>query len=154
MLSAVDVLAGAEVGEEILVFDRLGDMEASLVAERLIERGLSVTYVTPLDSFAPRAGYLQHLDLLPAFQRGGCDILTGLDIERVDGDRVHLVDRRGVRVERPADTIVAALAPEPENGLVATVAEMSIPCHLIGDALALRHARAAINDGDTIGRAI
>jgi 2,4-dienoyl-CoA reductase (NADPH2) len=150
----IDVLAGAKVGPEVLIFDRLGDMEASLVAEVLIERGLSVTYVTPLDSFAPRAGGMQRLDLRPIFRDAGCDILTGLDITDVEGVRVRLADRRGVTVEKTADTIVAALTPEPDHALMPAIEEMALPYHLIGDALAPRHARAAISDGDVVGRAI
>jgi 2,4-dienoyl-CoA reductase-like NADH-dependent reductase (Old Yellow Enzyme family) len=154
LLTAIDVLAGAEVGPEVLVVDRAGDMEASLVAETLIARGHAVGYVTPLDTFAPRAGGMQHLDLLPIFEAAGCGIATKLDVESVQDGRVRLVDRAGRFTERRVDTIVAALAPRPDDDLVPVVRAMGIPYHVIGDALAPRHARAAIDEGDLVGRAV
>jgi 2,4-dienoyl-CoA reductase-like NADH-dependent reductase (Old Yellow Enzyme family) len=154
LLTPIDVLAGAEVGPNVLVVDRAGDMEASLVAEALIARGNTVGYVTPLDSFAPRAGGMQHLDLLPIFEAAGCAIVTKTDVECVQDGRAVLVDRAGRRTERRVDTIVAALAPRPVDDLLPAVRAMGIPYHLIGDALAPRHARAAIDEGDLAGRAI
>lgn len=154
VVSPIDVLDGADVGDDVLVFDRLGDMEASLVAEALIGRGRSVTYATPLDAFAPRAGHLQQLDLVPIFEAAGCEILTRRELAGVDGPTVRLVDRRGAAVERRADTIVAARPPEPEVALVTAAEQLAIPHHLIGDALAPRHARAAIDDGDALARTL
>ena len=154
VVAAIDVLAGAEVGADVLVFDRAGDMEASLVAEMLLAQGRSVTYATPLDGFAPRAGYLQHLDLLPLFEAKQCEILVRREIVGVEGGIVHLVDRAGGIVARRADTIVAALLPEPDNDLLPAAHALGVPVHVIGDALAPRHARAAIADGDRIGRTV
>jgi 2,4-dienoyl-CoA reductase-like NADH-dependent reductase (Old Yellow Enzyme family) len=154
LVTPIDVLAGAEVGPDVLVVDRAGDMEASLVAETLIARGHAVGYVTPLDTFAPRAGGMQHLDLLPIFEAAGCEIATKLDVESVRDGRVRLVDRAGRFTERRVDTIVAALTPQPDDDLVPVVRAMGIPYHLIGDALAPRHARAAIDEGDFVGRAV
>ncbi|ARR55928.1 hypothetical protein HY78_21970 [Rhizorhabdus wittichii DC-6] len=154
VLSPIEALAGVETVAGAIVLDRIGDMEASLAAEALIRRGVAVTYVTPLDGFAPRAGYLQHLDLLPILERAGSEIVVRHEIAAIDGRRVTLTDRHGRTSERQADLIVAAQVPAPVLDLLPAIEAMGLPHHRIGDASAPRHARAAINDGDAIARLI
>jgi 2,4-dienoyl-CoA reductase-like NADH-dependent reductase (Old Yellow Enzyme family) len=153
VISGIDALA-SEVGHDVLVFDVLGDMEAALTAESLLARGHSVTYATPLEAFAPRAGELIRLDLDPIFRRGGCSVHTRTEIEHAEGDQVHLIDRYGVRNTLHVDTIVAVMPPEPELGLLPALDALGAPYHVIGDALAVRGALTAIHEGDALGRAL
>jgi NADPH-dependent 2,4-dienoyl-CoA reductase/sulfur reductase-like enzyme len=154
VITSGDALS-ADVGAEVVVLDRLGDMEASLVAEALIKRGVSVTFVTPLETFAPRAGFMQVLDLKPIFRDAGCEVLTETDVESVDGGALRLIDRHGrARGELKADTVVAVTAPEPDLSLAPALDALAIPYRVVGDALAPLGVRAAIRDGDRVGKAI
>jgi 2,4-dienoyl-CoA reductase-like NADH-dependent reductase (Old Yellow Enzyme family) len=153
VVSGVEALT-ASLPQTVLVFDAHGDMEASIVAESLIARGHVVTYATPLMAFAPRANVQMLGDLERILRLSRSTVLTRTDIERIDGDCIHLIDHFGVRSERSANTIVVVAPPHQELSLVPALDALRVPYHLIGDALTARGALAAIHDGDRVGRQV
>jgi 2,4-dienoyl-CoA reductase (NADPH2) len=152
VVSSFAALTGP-IGQRVLVLDRLGDMEACLVAETLIKRGAEVTFTTPLESLAPRAGYMQLYDLKPIFRQARCEVFVETDIESLSGNAVRLVDRRNrSHRDMPIDTVVAVTIPVPETSLEATLKELALPYWVVGDALAPRGVGPAIRDGDRAAR--
>jgi 2,4-dienoyl-CoA reductase-like NADH-dependent reductase (Old Yellow Enzyme family) len=154
LISSEEALDGA-AGDRVVVLDRIGAMEAGLVAEALCLAGKKVTYVTPFDQLVPFGGYSHRLDLQTVFRRNGCDLLTLADVGRVDAFGVAVVDLDG-RVTRTvtADTLVAVTVAEPVLDLTDILDEQAVPYQVVGDAIAPRGVLSAIRDGYTAARAI
>ena len=137
----------------ILVLDRTGVQEASLIAEVLVNAGRSVTFVTPFETYAPRAGYTQRKDLGASFRRGGVKLITECDVSNFDGVRVTLRDSdQRIAHEFAVNGIVAVVAPAPELALTTGLDELSLTYDVIGDALAPRGVLAAMRDADAVAR--
>ena len=149
-----EALDGA-VGERVVVLDRIGAMEAGLVAEALCLAGKHVVFVTPFDQLVPFGGYSHRLDLLSEFRRSGCELVTLADVARIDDRGVVLVDLDGREIRSiVADTVVAVTIAEPVLGVTAALDAEQVPYTVVGDAIAPRGVLSAIRDGYTAARTI
>lgn len=152
--AASDVLAGdVQPSGRVLVYDELGGPAATGVAELLASRGHAVEIVTPMLAVAPDLGLT--LEREPFLARAAAlGIRFGVErlVESMSGNTVtlrhHLLD---VRERRDCDWLVYATSPRPDDRLGA---RLPGPLHRVGDCLAPRDARAAIRDGDRVGRAL
>jgi 2,4-dienoyl-CoA reductase-like NADH-dependent reductase (Old Yellow Enzyme family) len=152
VLDSIQALTG-NVGHRVLVLDRLGVNEGPLVAEALVARGHLVTYVTPLESLAPHAGWSHRKDFAAIFRRSETRVLTDLDVTKYDGFSAALVDPDSrVAHEIEADTVVAIVAPVPQLAIASTLDELDIDHWVIGDASAPRGVQVAMREADDVGR--
>lgn len=142
-------------GERVVVLDRIGAMEAGLVAEALCLSGRKVVFVTPFDQLVPFAGYSHRLDLQAVFRRRGCELVNLADVSSVDDRGVIVIDLDGreIRVVK-ADTLVAVTISEPVLGITAALDSRNVPYSIVGDAVAPRGVLSAIRDGYTAARSI
>lgn len=155
-------LPPSQLGATALVLDDTGHYEAIGVAEYLANAGLSVTYVTPLNSFAPkmelpmRAG--PALARLRATQRFRLMTRTRLSAIRAGSAEVHCLDGGAPDIV-PADTVVLVTANRSNNAIVEEIAvlheaEPPFELFVIGDAEAPRDLLVAIREGHHAGRNI
>jgi thioredoxin reductase len=144
-----------DIGHRVLVVDRAGDMEAALVAEALVTRGVSVVIATSLETFAPRAGYMMRRDLMPLLRNAGSEILVDTDIQTPLTESVTVVNRRDRSCrEIPADAVVLVDVPKPDRTLEPVLRELAIPFHAVGDALTPRGIGAGMRDADRVVRSL
>lgn len=152
--AASEVLSGGVwPSGRVLVYDELGGHAATGVAELLAARGHAVEIVTPMLAVAPDLGLT--LEREPFLARAAAlNIRFGVErlVESMSGSMVtlrhHLLD---VRERRDCDWLVYATLPRPDDRLET---RLPGPVHRVGDCLAPRDARAAIRDGDRVGRAL
>ncbi|GAA5145522.1 FAD-dependent oxidoreductase [Pseudonocardia eucalypti] len=152
-----DVLTGdIHPSGRVLVYDELGGPAATGVAELLASRGNPVEIVTPMLAVAPDLGLT--LEREPFLARAAA-LGIRFGVERLvesmsDGTvtlRHHLLD---VRERRECDWLVYATPPRPDDRLWSGLSGGGLRVHRVGDCLAPRDARAAIRDGDRVGRAL
>lgn len=152
-----DVLTGdVHPSGRVLVYDELGGPAATGVAELLATRGHAVEIVTPMLAVAPDLGLT--LEREPFLARAAAlGIRYGVErlVESMSGGMVtlrhHLLD---VRERRECDWLVYATPPRPDDRLWSRLSGGGPRAHRVGDCLAPRDARAAIRDGDRVGRAL
>ena len=148
-----------KLGRCALVFDDVGHFEALGIAEYLIECGLEVTFVTRLDSLAPRINAIQRLEpILRRLRQGKFTVRTRSRIIEIGEKDCTLGWLEGDQVERvSADTVVWIgyndANSELHSDLVRSIDE-NIAVTVVGDALTPRDLQVAIREGHLAGRAV
>lgn len=149
-----------ELGETAVVIDDMGHYEAVAVADHLIMKGLSVTFVSRLPAFAPLVE--SALMTEPALQRLGRGRFTHLARTRVisiEKEEVvlgptYLPTGSNQATRAPADTVVFVSANSPNRELLAPVRAAGLTARLIGDANTPRYLPAAIREGHMAGASV
>jgi len=149
------------LGSTALVLDDLGHYEAIGAAEYLINLGVAVTYVTPLNSFAPQMEFPQRSGAaLARLRRGTFSLYTRARLTRVAGPvcEIAYLDG-GATLSIPADSVVLVSAnqsnSELHSDLLALPPEQRVPgIRVVGDALAPRDLLVAIREGHMAARSI
>ncbi len=147
------------LGRTALVLDDVGHYEAIGVAERLIEAGVKVSFVTRLSSMTPPMDVAMRLEpALHRLRKGDfalhvrsrlIDIRRGeCEIGSVDGEQTTTV---------PADTVVLVTFNEAQSDLYRALgggrrAHRDFALHIVGDAHSPRDLLAAIREGHMAGR--
>jgi 2,4-dienoyl-CoA reductase-like NADH-dependent reductase (Old Yellow Enzyme family)/thioredoxin reductase len=160
VLSSIDVLAGPQrSSSRAVVLDDVGQYEAVAVAERLIEQGCAVTYVTRLPAFAP------HLEsafmgepALARLSKGTFSVLTYTRaIEILDGAVIVAPtflppDSNQTRTIE-ADLVVVISHNRPNRDLFDALSGKPGDLWIVGDAEMPRTIQHAIRDGHLAGAA-
>lgn len=155
--TSTELLSGeVHVPTTAVVLDDVGHYEAIGVAEYLLERGASVTFVTRFDGF----GHLVEdaLQAEPARQR-----LAGRPFTLLA--RSHLValgsDKATVRGLAggeeslvPAELTVLVTGSTSQRSLGDACAAAGVPFHLVGDAVAPRFLQTAIHEAHAVARGL
>lgn len=158
VVSSHDVLLGdgrADWGRSAVVLDDTGHYEAVAVAEYLLSRGLSVTFVTGHSRFAP--GLEPSLSAAPALERLGAG-----SFRLVTYGRLLSVGLRTARVglhyggewEVPADAVVFVSHNRCNRQLLDGLGEAGIPVLPVGDVVSPRYLQVAIREGHFAGRGL
>jgi hypothetical protein len=154
VISSADALARGS-GGRVVVLDRIGHLEASLVAEALAVGGAEVTFVTPFEVMAPLGGYTHREDLKSSFHDKRITVVAQADIVSVQGGSFELGRDDGTSLGMvDADTVVAVTAAEPELFLTDVLDRQGVEYRTVGDALAPRTAIVAIREGEDAARAL
>jgi hypothetical protein len=163
VISSHDLFSGASsrpLGARAVVIDDVGHYEAVAVAEHLMSKGMTVTYVSRHISFAPLVETA--VMTTPALRRMGVK-----DLKIRLRSRAISIDEGGVligptflpkdtnQVERiPADTVVFVSANQANNILADELRAAGVTVTTVGDANAPRFMQAAIRDGFLAGQAV
>lgn len=141
-----------------LVYDTMGHYEAIAAVEVLLQRGMTVTHVTPSTSMSP---YLQttwrDVPALERFQRyGGFTSLVRHTLVRVSSDHCTVRHLQGADqlLRVPADVVVLVVPGRPRSQLFELLREDGVDVHLVGDAHSPRDAQAAIAEGYAAARSL
>jgi mycofactocin system FadH/OYE family oxidoreductase 2 len=154
VISAWDVMDGAETGDRVVVIDQDGHWRAAGTAEYLADHGKQVTVLTSY----PSVGYLvtpfDLMMLIPRFIQKRIAMLSSHEVLALDGASVHvrhLYTRQEDNLEG-IDTVVWVTGREVNDELY-TALQGSVPeLHRVGDCLAPRTIEYAIWDGEMVGR--
>jgi thioredoxin reductase len=161
VISAFDLFMHppADLGRAAVVIDDVGHYEGLAAAEHLIEKGLSVTYVTRLRMFAQLAqGPLMVEPFLTRMREKPFDyLIRHRAVEIADGavlvSPTHFTDDADVR-RIPADTVVFVSANAPNRDLYSAISERNTDIRVVGDAHSPRFLQTAIREGHLAGASI
>jgi thioredoxin reductase len=147
----------AKVGKHAVVFDDTGSYEAISVADKLMEAGAHVTFVTRHETIGATVPY-PPATVLPARERlfsGSFEFLPTSAVRRITQDAVH-VEVVGTERPRilPADTVVVCGFNSSNRELADALAGSSFPVHVVGDANGSRTIQVAVRDAALIARAV
>jgi 2,4-dienoyl-CoA reductase-like NADH-dependent reductase (Old Yellow Enzyme family) len=154
-------MARSALGSTALVLDDLGHYEAIGAAEFLIERGLAVTFVTPLNSFAPHMEFPQRsAAALGRLRKGAFTLVTRARLSSISKTTCEIRYLDGdTALTAAADTVVLVSANQPNIQLLEELRALPAgqrpsDIRVIGDALAPRDLLVAIREGHMAGRSI
>jgi len=119
VLTPDDILDGASVGGDVVVFDDDHYYMASVIAEKLARDGAGVTYVTPANEVATWTHRTdEQFRIQSRLMRLGVGIETGKTVGGFDGDDVWLECEYTAReVAVAARTLVLVTARQPSDTL-------------------------------------
>lgn len=135
VLSAADVLKGAETGQSVLILG--GGLVGAETAEFLAVQGKKVTILELKDSVAADMQSRARAFLMEELQARGAIFMTGTEIRSITNDGVVTVkDKYGTIRDLPRhDTIIAALGYRADTSLCAELSAMGVPFTPVGDCV-------------------
>jgi 2,4-dienoyl-CoA reductase-like NADH-dependent reductase (Old Yellow Enzyme family)/thioredoxin reductase len=154
VVDAVDVLEGAAVGEDVLLFDENRWVVTMLTGLELLERGASVEMVTG-DHYP---GFRTEQPNLPGFvaalQAGGATFTGNRTVESVDADGVVTLRNTltGDRESRSPDDVVVVGRRTADEALYLDLDARRDDVYRVGDAVAPRKLDRAYFDGERLAR--
>jgi 2,4-dienoyl-CoA reductase-like NADH-dependent reductase (Old Yellow Enzyme family) len=157
MVHAADILAGrASVGARVVVYDWMGDWTGAGIAERLAGEGAHVRLAVNHHCAAASIQTYVRFETVARLHRLGVEVIPWLRLYGADGRTayfIHTPSREAVVMEE-VDTLVLNTPNLQEDGLAATLLELGIAHHLVGDALSPRTAEEAVYEGMLAGLAV
>jgi 2,4-dienoyl-CoA reductase-like NADH-dependent reductase (Old Yellow Enzyme family)/thioredoxin reductase len=145
--SAAQVLHGqAKLGQKIAIIG--GGVVGTEVGLFLAEQGKEVIFVEMLDTFMNNITFDQKLVYEERFKNLNVSIHTGKILEGVSDQGINVVDRFGVRIAIPADTVVLAAGFKPNRDLVESLRKVpKLQVFEAGDCVRPRKIFDAIHEG-------
>jgi hypothetical protein len=144
-------------GQSYLVFDDHTGYEPVAVAEHLIDRGASVTFVTRRETLAAALGPIGRSDtVLADLYRSGRFTLHTLAFVTAIGPDSCTVRRAhgGEELKIPVSRAVIVGPRTPVVDLVASLRDRFPDVRVVGDALSARNLQAAVHEGHHVARGI
>ncbi|MDQ4421547.1 FAD-dependent oxidoreductase [Sphingobium sp. DEHP117] len=158
VLSVTDVMAGAEIGDAVIVLDLTGFVQAPGIAEMLATAGKSVELLTPY----PRVGSTtleftyQRPFIMQRLATAGVVTRVDTSICSIEGMRVELMDSTTgqISVRDGIDSVIIVGGRIPQQGLAKALTGKGIECHSIGDCAEPATIGRAFGDAWQICRAL
>ena len=157
VLSTDEALERMPTGDlaEVLVYDVLGNEEASVTYEQLAAAGVNVSVVTPHAQLGIYLGHTHAVDQIDRVLDLGCSIEERTTIVEVVGGMVTTLNGlTRQRLDRRFDAIVLAGPRLPDVSLADHARQICASVQIVGDAYSPRTAMQAFRDGDDAGRRI
>ncbi len=148
-VSANDVLAGKEVGNEIVVIG--GGSIGCETAELLGQKKKKVTVVEMLDTLASNTGKVEQTILLGHLKNYGVKTYTECRVEKITPDSVVCRDKDGNEVSLKADTVILAVGGRPDTALYDSLKDSVKELYNIGDSNGGGIIPNAVYDGYQVG---
>jgi 2,4-dienoyl-CoA reductase-like NADH-dependent reductase (Old Yellow Enzyme family)/thioredoxin reductase len=144
IVTAWDVLGGAETGREVLVIG--GGLVGAETAEFLVEKGYQVTIVEMLDVLAKDMEGTTRLLLLQRLSDAKVSILLSTKVKEIRRGEVF-ISHKGEERWLKAETIVLALGAKPNREVFKGIEGKFPEIISIGDCVEARKAKEAIHEG-------
>lgn len=147
----------AFLGENVLIYDDLGDRRPVIVAEILREKGHAVTIATRLAQVAPDLAASRDLgSVYRRLRSSGIEFVRDVELVAIDGDMVRFRDvYSSETIERtPVDTVILSTGRRALDGLAHEARKLGLDVEVVGDAVAPRRIFNAIYEGELVGRSI
>lgn len=144
---ANDVLSGkVETGQNVLVIG--GGLVGSETAAHLANHGKVVTIVEMQSDIALDLEYGVKLFLMRDLKKNNVNILTNTKVNEITKESVHIENKEGLLEEISSiDTVVFALGSKSVNNLEEALKEKVDKVTVVGDAVNVRRALEAIEEG-------
>ncbi|MEE8472861.1 MAG: FAD-dependent oxidoreductase, partial [Dehalococcoidia bacterium] len=141
-----DALSGkVEVGQRVVIW---GGRQAGVqLAELLHAQGRSVTIVEEGTKVCRDSVTAETLGFRRRLKESSIDVLVKTRITGIGPAEVRVLDKAGVERTVPADTVVVAGRRRKNDELAEALKGERSEVYAIGDCLAPRRVRAAINEG-------
>lgn len=137
VFSVTDVMAGADIGDNVIVLDLTGFVQAPGIAEMLAAGGRRVELVTPYSRVgsATLEFTYQRPFVMGRLAAAGVATRADTSIRAIEGNRVELLDSTTgqVIVRDGIDAVVVVGGRVPQQGLLAALADSGTEYHTIGD---------------------
>jgi len=145
------VLTGkASTGQRVLVIG--GGLVGIEVAEHLADLGREVTVVELLEEIARDMEPITRKLTLKRLASGAIEILTGVTVQRLDGELALVSDASGERDLGPFDSVVAAVGTRPVRTLLEPLVGRGVELHVVGDAEAPDQVLGAVRSAWEVAR--
>jgi len=151
VVTAWDVLAGKEVGKEVVVAG--GGMVGCETAEYLIHRGKKVSIVEMLPEIALDVEMTNRSALLERFSRYEFNIMVNSKAEEVT-EKGLVITQMGEKKVVEADNVILAMGAVPNDTLTKKLRNRIHHLYPIGDCVKPSRIVDAINQASYIGRQI
>ena len=140
-------------GTRVVVYDLLGDWSTASVAEYLADRGVDVSYATPVAGFAWNVTRYSKTALVSRLRTSGVRILMLKSARRFENGELLVEDLSTGALEVIAtDAVVAAGAAMANSELRDQVAATGTSIVMAGDCVAPRSALEAVYEGHAAAR--
>jgi NADPH-dependent 2,4-dienoyl-CoA reductase/sulfur reductase-like enzyme len=147
----------AFLGENVLIYDDLGDRRPVIVAEILRAKGHAVTIATRLAQVAPDLAASRDLgSVYRRLRSSGIEFVRDVELVAIEDDVVRFRDvYSSEAIERtPVDTVILSTGRRAVDGLAQEARALGMDVEVVGDALAPRRIFNAIYEGELVGRSI
>ena len=154
VLTAWQIMEGAETGHRVVVIDQDGHWRAAGTAEYLADRGREVTVLTPFPAPGNDLTPFDLMLLIPRFLQKGIRMLTSHEVLALDGDSLHvrhLYTRQESRLEG-IDNVVWVTGRQANDELYFELQGRVPELLRVGDCVAPRTIEHAIWEGEMAGR--
>ena len=148
---------GADLPQNVMVYDDTGDRPAAVAAEFLAENGHGVEIVTRMSSVTPNLSGSRDVGFVHTrMRKAGVVFTPNHELVKVDEDRVTLKDvHTGAEIVRePVDSVVLVIGNRARDGLLRELRTTDIEVHAVGDVLAPRRVFNAVYEGERVARAL
>jgi hypothetical protein len=140
----------ASSGEKVLIAGAgLTGCETALM---LSQYGKKVTIIDMLSEseIAADAAFVSRVKLLEMLHENGVQFKTEVKLEEITGHGALVTDRKGNKIEIPADTVVLSLGVRALNESAEDLRGLAKESHVIGDCVRPRNLMSAIHEGFNI----
>lgn len=149
VLLAGQVLSGAETGERVVIIG--GELVGCETALYLLDRGKKVTIMRRGTRLATKVNRSVREPMIERLHVKGATVLTGVEYEEITDDGVVVRDSEGKRRLVVADTVVVAAGAVPNDGLAKLLKGRVPRLVRVGDCVAPRGIREAVEEGYRAG---
>ncbi len=157
VVTLFDVFKNPEkVGQNVMIYDRLGDIRALSTAMFLAEMGKNIEVATELFFSGMEAGYTYLPLFYGTLYRKGVKFTPCVLPKEISDGKVVLMNVFNFQEETRdhVDTLIPVIQQQAVDGLWRTFTEEMEEVHVIGDAASPRNLMQAIHDGFHLGRRI
>lgn len=155
VINLFDVYRNPEnVGPNVLIFDRLGDIRALSTALFLSQMGKNVEVATELFAAGMEAGYTYLPLFYDKLSRNDVKFTPSVVVKEISGQDVGLMNIFNFKVETRSnvDSLIPVVPQQAVDGLWRSMKDHIKEAHVIGDAASPRNLMQAVHDGFHLGR--
>lgn len=140
------------LGKQVVIIG--GGLVGLELAEFLLERGRRVTVLEPDTHLGRELSIVRRWRVLDNLRQHDVALLTQVQIERIDTQAVHYLDKDGQLQQASADSVVLALGAGPDSSLADELASTGLPIHRLGDSQTLGYIEGALRSATEVALAL
>ncbi|WP_298190028.1 FAD-dependent oxidoreductase [uncultured Pseudomonas sp.] len=140
------------LGKQVVIIG--GGLVGLELAEFLLERGRRVTVLEPDTHLGRELSIVRRWRVLDNLRQHDVPLLTQVQIQRIDAQTVHYLDKDGQPQQASADSVVLALGAGPDSSLADELASSGLPIHRLGDSQALGYIEGALRSATEVALAL
>ena len=140
------------LGKQVVIIG--GGLVGLELAEFLLERGRRVTVLEPDTHLGRELSIVRRWRVLDNLRQHDVPLLTQVQIQRIDAQAVHYLDKDGQPQQASADSVVLALGAGPDSSLADELASSGLPIHRLGDSQALGYIEGALRSATEVALAL
>ncbi len=151
VVTANEILSGAkDAGQNVVVIG--GGLAGAETAAHLANHGKRVTILEMIDEIAKDVEFAVRVFLMEDLEKHGVKMVTGVKVKEILENSISAEDSSGNEMKlENVDTIVFATGSKPENSLAENLKDKVKELIVVGDAVEVRRAMEAVEEGFRAG---